>query len=164
MSFLRHAGAVWGQSGYEAYWVADFDRSSTSCASNVCEVRGNVGTVNVPSSLDSSPARATVYSADGYNGAMELLGIAVVVREPQSDRVSVSFRWPQEVQSVIVLYVRHNTSNRDVMLVDGQGRSTRKFLLETQDVCHLCSGNAIHMDRAFGNIQLNVVTAASECS
>lgn len=152
---MCYAGAVCGQYRYEAYWVAEFDRSS--CARDVCEARGNVGTVDIQSSLDSTAAQAAVYSTD-ESGAMKLLGASVVTRAHQSDVVSVSFHWPQDAQSVIVMYVRLKTSNRDAMLVPRQGEKTRKFLLEAPDVCQLCMSNASDiMDVVVSNSQFNVM-------
>ena len=63
---------------------------------------------------------------------------------------------------MVLLYVRQTTSARDVKLnhVPGQGKNTRKFFLENQDVCHLCSSNAsVLMDMEVDTIQLSIVPA-----
>lgn len=154
------AGVANGQPHYEAVELAKITRDM--CTTDQCEleVRGNVGTVP---SQDSTVAKVAVYNVQGRNGAMELVGESSITRaSPHSDSWAVSFRF-QDAQSLVLLHIRATTSKREVQLVPGKGKSTRKFLLRTPNQCHLCGSNAsVLMDVEARITSLSVVTADSE--
>ena len=148
---------------YEAYEVKEYTRGS--CDRGKCVVRGSIGTESVPSSQDSTKAQAAVYSLY-ENGTMQLLGISSVTpTPPTADFASVTFYWPGDAQSVVLLYIRRITSNRNITLVPSQlGRSTNRFHLEDPNMCRICrnSASVIRNSEVPGAANLNVASAASE--
>ena len=88
------------------------------------------------------------------------LGKSSITRaSPHSDSWAVNFRF-QDAQSLVLLHIRATTSKREVQLVPGKGKSTRKFLLGTPNQCHLCGSNAsVLMDVEARITSLSVVTA-----
>ena len=156
---------VSGQYAYEAYGVAEFQReSSTDCMTEgVCVLEGFVGTVQVTHAMDSTAAQAAVYGLQEETGVMQLLGIATVTSSNSlSDRVSVNFNW-QDARVVMLVYVRHNISNRDVKLMVREGKNTTKFFLGAPDQCILCRSSAtVITGMEVRNSALTIKSAASE--
>ena len=159
---------VSGQYAYEAYGVAEFRReSSTGCMTEVCELEGVVGTMQVQHMHDShmpaTAAQAAVFGLQEETGVMQLLGIATVTSSNSlSDRVSVNFNW-QDARVVMLVYVRHNISNRDVKLMVREGKNTTKFFLGAPDQCILCRSSAtVITGMEVRNSALTIKSAASE--
>ena len=135
------SGTGSGQWQYEAYEVANYTRDKCEMRKE-CNVivRGCVLT-NVTSSTESNGTQAAAYYANGT--MLQLLGISSNIPQLMSDIVSVSFHWPLGVQSVVLLYIRRSTCNRNVTLMHLNGTQTNRFQLEAlSDMCHICRSSA----------------------
>ena len=126
---------------YEAYVVQEFDRNAYDCGlRELCQITGYVATTGAQP-MGSEAATATVYSASDDNDIMVLLGTSTVTHQMRADRVLVNFRW-QGATSVALVHTSLVTSNRNVSLISSPGKSTRKFLLGSSDLCQLCRSSA----------------------
>ena len=140
---------------YEAYEVKPFPITSRSgCVRRSpsvnsgrdayeCVATGSVGAKQVgPLAIKPEPAEAAVYSDDG-NGLLRLLGNSSITDHLMSaDIVSVIFQWPEDVQSVVLLYIRRSTSNHNITLMPRNGTNTNRFHLEDPSVCQICRSSA----------------------
>ena len=140
---------------YEAYEVKPFPITSRSgCVRRPpsvnsgrdayeCVATGWVAAKLVgPLAIKPEPAEAAVYSDDG-NGLLRLLGNSSITDHAISaDIVSVSFQWPEDVQSVVLLYIRSSTSNYNITLTSRSGTNTNRFHLEDPNVCQICRSSA----------------------